>query len=292
MRTGLSEQKRQQVRQMDVESLATFVFRHLKENLNSDPSDSDFFYPVVSLRHNLFPDATDNNSCPDHAKLLEAIALLERRGLVLRESSYPLKSFLADEKVIIYFTSIGMRSEIDDESLLLVDKPEEIVNALEQKVGALDSIVRQYYIETLRAYQEGLYISSVICLGAASERAIHWLAESIESHSTQYQKAIKKRRSGNILRLTKYLSNTVIPNIFGHDKKFVGELQNRLNGLGDVYRENRNEAGHPQTVNQSWLGEDQEILLLHFRRYITTICKAIAQCHAIGQPPTGQQVTI
>lgn len=47
--------------------------------------------------------------------------------------------------------------------------------------------------------------------------------------------------------------------------------------LGDLYRENRNDRGHPKTVDQSWLGEDQEILLIHFRKYITTICQAIAK---------------
>ena len=283
MRTGLSEQKRQQVQGMDVESLATFVFRFLKENLNSDPSHSDFFYPVLNLRQHLFPGGIDNESGPDHAKLLEAIALLERRGLVVRESSYPLPSFRPEEKVIVYFTSIGMKSECD-EILLLVDKPQEIVDALEQKIGKLDNVVRQYYLESLRAYQEGLYISSVICLGAASERAIHWLAESIEAHSKQYQKEIEKKLNGNISGLTKYLSDNVIPIIFKDEKKFAEELKTRLNGLGNVYRENRNEAGHPQTVDQSWLGEDQEILLLHFRRYITTICRAIGKYHAKSRP--------
>ena len=134
------------------------------------------------------------NPCPDHVKLLEAIGLLERRGLVIRESSYPLPFFNPEEKAIVYFTSIGMKSDFDNEILLLVDKPKGIVDALEQKVGKLDSVVRQYYLESLRAYQEGLYISSVICLGAASERAIHWLAESLESYSNQYQGEIKKRR--------------------------------------------------------------------------------------------------
>ena len=279
MRTGLSEQKRQQVRQMDVESLATFVFSHLKENLNSDSSHSDFFYPVVTLRHNLFPDGAHNKSGPDHAKLLEAIGLLERRGLVVIESSYPASFFNPEEKVVIYFTSIGMKSHFDNEILILVDKPEEIVDALEQKVGKLDSIVRLYYLESLRAYQGELYISSVICLGAASERAIHWLAESIESNSSQYQKEIKKRSSGNILRLTKYLSDNVIHNIFEDNK----ELKDRLDGLAGVYRENRNEPGHPKNVVQNWSREDQEILLLQFRRYITTICKAISECHAKGE---------
>ena len=183
-----------------------------------------------------------------------------------------------EDQFHVYLTSIGIKSNIDDQVILLVDRPEEIVAALEQKVGDLDEVIRQYYLESLRAYQAELYISSVICLGAASERAIHWLAESIESYSQKYQARIETRRKGNILSLTEYLSNTVIPDIFGGvDKKFEGELKDRLNGLGKLYRENRNEAGHPQTVNQSWLGEDQEILLIHFRRYITTICEAIGR---------------
>ena len=179
---------------------------------------------------------------------------------------------------MVYPTSIGMKSDFDGEVLLLVDRPEEIVDALEQKIGGLDLVVRQYYVESLRAYQEGLYILSVLGLGAASERAIHWLAESIEPYSGPDQAGIKKRRKGHILELIKYLSNTVIPNTFAADKELAEELKKRLNGLGDVYRENRNDAGHPRTVDQpSWLGEDQEVLLLQFRRYITTICKAIGK---------------
>ena len=272
---NLSEEERKQNREMAVGSFTKVVFRHLKKNLGSDPNQRDFFYSVVQLRYDLFPGREQNGSFPDHAKLLDALTWLERRGLVVRESSSPAHFFQPEHRSIVYFTAIGMKSDLDDEVLLLVDKPEEIVAALEQKVGSLDPVVRQYYLESLRAYQADLNISSVTSLGAASERAIHWLAESIESHSTQYQAKIKTRRSGIILRLTEYLSNTVLPNIFGHDKKFEEELKGRLNGLGKLYRENRNEAGHPQTVDQSWSEEDQEILLLQFRRYITTVCKAI-----------------
>ena len=275
MRTILRDQEqRQKVREMDVVSLAKFVFRYLKDNLSSDPSKQEFFYPVEDLRKALFPDGIKNKSCSDHATLAEAVALLERRGLLVRDFSYPLRP-MSEDAFIVYLTSIGEKSDFDDEVLLLVDKPEEIVGALEQKVGDLDEVVRQYYLESLRAYQEGLYISSVICLGAASERAIHWLAESIESYSKQYQGKFKAKR--NMPDLIRYLSDSVIPNILGADKNFADELKKRLNGLGNLYRENRNEAGHPQTIDQSWLGEDQEYLLIQFRRYITAICEAIAK---------------
>lgn len=308
MAITVTEEQRQQTPLMDVEQLAKFLFCRLKERIAS-ASHSAVYFSVVKLRKDLFPSVelrkdlppgeqakqeSDENqqSSDNHSKLLEAIALLERRGLVVRDSSAALigDPWLTKHNcpppidgsiVSVYLTSIDMKSDFDDEILLLVDKPEEIVSALEQKIGTLDDVVRQYYLESLRAYQEGLYISSVICLGAASERAIHWLAESVKADCTETdQKNIEKRLNGNISVLTEYLSNNIIPNLFEDDKKFKGELKNRLDGLGKVYRENRNEAGHPKTVDQSWLREDQEMLLLHFRRYITTIGKAIDECRA------------
>ena len=298
MEITVTEEQRQQTPQMDVEQLAKFLFCRLKERIASASHPLDSF-PVVELRKNLFPSVelrkdlppgdqakqeSDENqqSRDNHSKLLEAVALLERRGLVMRDSSAVLIPTSIMERVgprprgyesivCVYLTSIGMKSDFDNEILLLVDKPQKIVNALEQEIGTLDDVVRQYYLESLRAYQEGLYISSVICLGAASERAIHWLAETIESDSETYQEEIKKRRDRSIFRLTEYLSNNVIPNIFEEDN----DLKDRLDRLANIYRENRNEAGHPKGVVQNWSREDQEILLLQFRRYITTIGKAI-----------------
>ena len=288
----VTEEQRQEIRGMNVESLAKFVFRNLKENpyLNA-PHRYDFSFTFLGIRKDLFPDAATDQYRHDHVQLLEAIILLERRGLVVRDFSYPptQSSVSASQPPVtdppdrfaVHLTSIGMKSNFDGEILLLVDKPQEIVDALEQEIGILDEVVRQYYLESLRAYQEGLYISSVICLGAASERAIHWLAESVKADCTETdQKNIEKKLNGNISVLTEYLSNSIIPNLFKDDKKFRGELKDLLDGLGKVYRENRNEAGHPKTVNQSWLREDQEMLLRHFRRYITTIGKAIDECRA------------
>ncbi len=271
----LSEEQRQQNRGMYVESLAKVIFRYLKENFNTYLDGSNFSPYVEELRNAVFPDENNRQSYSDNAKCLEAVTLLERRGLVIRNIPGRLRGGHKDQ-FAVYLTSIGIKSNIDDEVLLLVDKPEEIVGALEQKVGDLDEVIRQYYLESLRAYQEGLYISSVICLGAASERAILWLAEFIESSYPKYQQPIQKRRR-NISDLTKYLSGSILSDIFPNDATFETELRKRLVLLGDLYRENRNEAGHPKTVDQSWLGEDQEILLIHFRRYITTICEAIAK---------------
>ena len=276
MRTNLDDQERKNILEMDVESVAKIVFRNMKDNFKSYLDESTFSRPYIEdLRRTLFGGGDRYASRREDAKFLEAITLLERRGLVVRNIAHKGRGGYEDQ-FHVYLTSLGIKSNVDDEVILLVDKPEEIVRALEQKVGNLDEVVRQYYLESLRAYQEGLYISSVICLGAASERAILWLAESIESSYPKYQQPIQKRRR-NISDLTKYLSGSILSDIFPNDATFETELRKRLVLLGDLYRENRNEAGHPKTVDQSWLGEDQEILLIHFRRYVTTICEAIGR---------------
>ena len=265
----LNKDRREEVEAMDINSFTVFLFRWLKENLSTNYRDC---YRISNLGGDLFPGGPrEQISGDNHYKLSEAVANLERKQLVVRVFEYQTN------RPGICLTSIGVKSDVDDTVLLLVDKPEEIVAALEQKNGGLDDVVRQYYLESLRAYREELYISSVICLGAASERAIHWLAEAIETKTNiqDYQTEIQKRRNGSIAALTNYLSDSVVSNIPNYDKKFANELKERLGGLARIYRENRNEAGHPKTVEQSWLKDDQEILLLHFRKYITTISKAI-----------------
>ena len=285
-KNSLNDDKRREVQSMDVDSFTVFLFRWLKENLNTDSMDyRRDFCGIQNLGRGLFPvrgGSRHDISDEDHFKLSEAIAYLERRRLLVRVFDRPEKTFVKEEHVIC-LTSIGVNSDVDDAVLLLVDKPEETVAALEQKIGGLDDVVRQYYLESLRAYQEKLYFSSVICLGAASERAVHWLTEAIEANWGQYQTTIRKKRDGSIAKLIEHLINDVIPYVFSHDKHFVRELLKCLKNLADVYRENRNEAGHPKTLDQGWTNEDQEILLVHFRRFITAITKAVRKS---GTTPT------
>ena len=70
------------IRQMDVESLAKSVFRRLKEHFCSHSS------PVTGqwFRQRGFPSEPEDDD--SRKLLLEAIALLERRGLVMRDCLY------------------------------------------------------------------------------------------------------------------------------------------------------------------------------------------------------------
>ena len=277
----LSEEERQQNRKMDVESVAKVVFRNLKKNPETYLDGSDFSCYVEELGSPLFSKVNDRLSHSDHAEVLEAVTLLERRGLVVRNVPERGRGGNRDQ-FIVYLTSIGINSDVDGVGRLLVDKPEEIVSELEERVGVLDPVVRQYYLESIRACQAGLDILSVLGLGVASERAIHWLAESIGSYSENYQKQIDEKR--NISELTQYLSR-VIFNVFDNEKGFAKELKELLDELGQLYRKNRNDVGHPEAVEQtSWLGQGQAGRLDLFRRYIVTICDAIKRLEN-NQPP-------
>ena len=147
----LSEDQRQEIREMDVEYRAKYVFRYLRKILDLNLNSSTYA-TIDRLIDELFP--TGYRPPSDYTKLLEAITLLERRGLVMRSLPEPGRGGNRD-RFIIYLTSVGKKSYLNGEVLLLVDKPEEIVDALEQKVGVLDSVVRQYYLESLRAYPRG-----------------------------------------------------------------------------------------------------------------------------------------
>lgn len=75
--------------------------------------------------------------------------------------------------------------------------------------------------------------------------------------------------------LTHYLSQN-INRIFGSiDAAFRSELRDKLEGIARIYRLNRNEAGHPDSISQDWQRDEQENYLNQIRRYVGTIFQAI-----------------
>lgn len=203
-------------------------------------------------------------------KFYEAIARLKRRGLLMDVVGTPGYS----SRHGVYLTSVGERSDFDDGIIILIDDAQEIVNKIKEEIPDLDDVVEQYFLESLRTCQDGCYIASVICLGAASERVINCLAEAVINHDDSRREDIKNQRS--ISALTNYfLAN--VHQIFKSiaDTAFQRELKDKLGGMAMIYRLNRNEAGHPSSLPQDWQRDDQECCLNQFRRYVCTVFKAI-----------------
>jgi len=201
-----------------------------------------------------------------YVKFSEAIALLKCRGLLMEMIN------LSDtSRRHFRLTSVGINSDFNDGILIIMDDTQEIVNSLKSKIPNLDPIVEQYYLESLRACQEGLYISSVISLGAASERAVGCLKEAIVKHDSTHSNLEKKWVSDSV----KYILDNikVFNTVLGTQLK--DDLKEQLELIERIYRLNRNEAGHPRAISMSITRCEQENYLNSFRRYAITIFKAV-----------------
>ena len=163
--------------------------------------------------------------------------------------------------------------------LILIDDAYEVVQAIKEKIPNLDSVVEQYYLESLRTCQNGFYISSVISLGAASERTINCLAGTVGRCVPEHKTKIDGKH--NISTLTRYLLENAGHLFASLDSTTRNDIKERLTGLANIYRQNRNEAGHPSNVPQDWARDEQECYLSQFRRLAITCFKAIDELNGV-----------
>ena len=256
---------RDQATEITTSELTRLIFQLIKEGQSNPKAIIDHLLPSFARNRNLDVELEKFEN-----KFQEAWATLLRRGLIMK--SVKVRDW--GEAGQFQLTSIGRKSDFADGIFILVDDAQEIIHKLKEKIPPLDSVIEQYFLEGLRACQEGLYISSVICLGAASERAIQCLAEAVIKYDSSYQSNIEKKTK--ISELTRYLSEN-INGIFKSiaDGELRSTLRDKLEGIARIYRLNRNEAGHPDNLPQDWGREEQENYLNQFRRYITTIYEAI-----------------
>ena len=281
----LTTLKKEQCEEITVAELAKFIFRWLKEIKKADIREKmavtdDGGYHLSSVLREICPEIVNKHSGNVQSesfflKFYEAITRLTQQGLLMYVDTRTTSKTNGLHGLRVRLTSVGEKSEFQDGILILIDDPQEIVNDVKEKVPNLDQNVERCYLESLRACQGGHYLSSVMSLGAASERAIHCLAVAVVEHDENFKKVIEKNR-GNISSLTKCLGENV-NHIFKSiaEPTFRSELRDKLEGIARIYRLNRNEAIHSDDGLENWIRSEQECYLNQFRRYVFTIFKAI-----------------
>ena len=172
----------------------------------------------------------------------------------------------------ILLTSEGQKTDFSND-ILILDNAQEIVNAFDNEISNSDPVVSQYYLESIRACQENLCISSAICLGGASERTIDLLAEAIAKRYPQFQNIENGRTAHkvNYLLADKKRFRDIFD--FVVDNSFKGDLTEKLK-MEYLFRLGRNDAGHPVCVAVIERYE-QVCFLVSFRKYAKTIFRAI-----------------
>jgi len=285
-------------REITVSELAKYILRIAKgfnrdsysHSLNPEEEDRHVFNQSLLLRELCHTYELQNNGSNQEVsyddkkdfdfsvKFSEAIALLKHRGLLMDKIKVRGANPNPDSDIgkCLRLTSIGEKSDFQDGILILIDDAQEIVNSLKQEVSNLDPIIEQYYLESLRACQEGLYISSVICLGAASERTIDCLVKAVIDKYLEHSKKFEELNSTSA-QISYFSDKNNFKQVFGliNDETFRSELKDKLSGIAHIYRRNRNEAGHPGPIPMDMTREEQESYLNSFRRYVMTIFKAI-----------------
>lgn len=278
----LSTLKKEECEKITVAELARFIFRWLKETKKADDYKRravmhDGGYHLSTVLKTICPEMVlefDGKVFSDSffLKFYEAITRLTQRGLLMYVDTSTIRR---TNGLRVRLTSVGEKSEFQDGILIFVDDAQEIINAVKEKTPNLDQNVEMYYLESLRACQGGHYLSSVMSLGAASERAIHCLAVAVVKHDESLKNVIEKNK-GNISALTRCLGDNV-NQIFKSitESTFRSELRDKLEGVARTYRLNRNEASHPDDGLQDWRRDEQECYLNQFRRYVYAVFKAI-----------------
>ena len=289
----LTEQEREQI---SVEELMRLLFRHFKETPEvSVPNLLLQLCPIpdgIILRESGTKGKINWIIKNRHAfamKFFEAIALLQKRGLIasmlcVRNIEYTNEIW----PLPLFLTNVGQQSVVEDDIVLLVDDAETIVQSVRDEVSNLDSTVADFYRESIRACQEGLLLSSCMSLGAASECAIHKLADALAVYAQQHKNAIEgKWRRKNMKDKIDTLWNwihEVEKNDYPNEPCFK-DLRSKLDALAHWYRITRNETGHADREAILPTQKEIELSIHQFRRYVINIFQIVYLFQSASQNP-------
>jgi hypothetical protein len=130
--------------------------------------------------------------------------------------------------------------------------PDGYLKELQRQAPGLYSLCRMYAEESLRCFQGGCYLATVVMLGAASEAMVNELftrfVEALEaagvpeaaSAKTKIEKGPSVFRKYEIFR--RHFDPLVKPKLPG---ELGDDLNVQLDGVFNLIRHYRNEAGHP-----------------------------------------------
>lgn len=174
---------------------------------------------------------------------VEAFAYLEHNRFILRPPPTSVASLLSHSQIEI--TQGGQDWANGVEPL-----PEDYNGYMKQFDAKTDDVVLQYVSEALKTYLREAYFASAVMIGAASEKTIYLLADSMlpalkdPARQSTLQKRIDARK---LEQLLKYVEQIVIE---GHANRIIpidvmGGTTRHLLSLFDSIRLQRNDAIHP-----------------------------------------------
>lgn len=130
--------------------------------------------------------------------------------------------------------------------------PESYVAALRSASPDVDQVILQYAAEAMKCYRQGLIFAAAVMNGAAAEKAVLLLFESILEAATDpnIRKGLQKPMSGTarmptIFKQIEAITTKFNTQIEDHDPKATEAIRHHMLSLADMIRRQRNDAVHP-----------------------------------------------
>jgi hypothetical protein len=179
----------------------------------------------------------------------EAFNYLEQNRFILRPPPTNAPAFVSSGQYQI--TKRGQEWAKGVEPL-----PEDYNGYMKQFGATTDAVVREYISEALNTYIHGTYFASAVMIGAASEKAIYLLADSLvpalrdATKQSELSRRIGERR---LERLFKFIEDIIVD---GHHIRTIpysvmeGTTRHLLS-LFEYIKVQRNDAIHPMNFQVS-----------------------------------------
>ncbi len=150
----------------------------------------------------------------------------------------------------IRMTDIGKQA-LEDSGYHLYD-PERYVTFVQQNVSEIDDITKQYALEAVRCFRHGLLFAAAVMIGAAAEKELLGLLNTIvilETDPKRKQKGLQILERGRLPALFNYIEESL------KRAKIPYSIQEgsitHLMSFQEMIRVQRNESVHPSSGSVS-----------------------------------------
>lgn len=210
-------------------------------------SESNFHsQSILNGKDLLYQKLQDEKVAPPHVQYLEVMWGLFREGLVIL---YPIGGSYNDLFSFEWAISEKGRRYPSTQGQFEPDDPEGYLELLRQKLPEIDQIALRYIEESLTAYSADCNLAATVMLGGASERVFQLVGEAFvrtipQGEQNAFVKIFANKGASYSQKLSEFRKQ-----MESRRKGLSGPLRDAidpaLNGVVELLRIDRNEAGHP-----------------------------------------------
>jgi hypothetical protein len=225
-----------------VDDLASLVLHIVQSNESGLGGRISYMHGQLSSikAFEVFNNETDKSDPAFETKWAEAVQSLFRRGMIMKNPDQG-----SDDFVIL--TEAGCMADTST-PLVGVWQADRFLKHIEDTSGPLDPVVRQYLEESYRSASEDLWLAATFMLGAASERALYLLSETIAGlvGDAGPRKKLENCRTVRAVKEWILEQLPLLRKTFPEAKPVLSDIEDKITTLLTLYRYQRNEIGHPR----------------------------------------------